>query len=270
MGQGWEMKAGASPLVAAAIHDGHAVRPGLLAKLALSDRERRREEDPWTARWLTLSDSWVRVDRSRFECDLNRAPEACLYASPDDAWGLDLWRTPPNADDHAESRRWHEAFYAQVGALLAEHAARFGAFVVYDLHSYNHRRRGPDASDPPEQAPEINVGTGSLDERRWGHVVDAFVGSLRAQDFRGRQLDVQQNLRFRGGYFPRWVHSRFGHRGCSLAIEVKKIFMDEWSGRLDEGASLELGRALQATVPAVLAALFAVRRGPIVSQRVRP
>ena len=271
MGQGWEMKVGACPLVAAAIHDGHAVRPGLLAKLASSDRQRLREEDPWTARWLPLSDTWIRVDRSRFECDLNRAPEACLYASADEAWGLEPWRSPPDALDHAESRRWHEAFYAQVGALLTELAERFGAFVVYDLHSYNHRRRGPDApADPPERAPEINVGTGSLDEQRWGHVVDAFIGSLRAHEFRGRQLDVQQNVRFQGGYFPRWIHSRFGDRGCALAIEVKKLFMDEWSGVLDEGTVLEVGRALEATVPPVLAALFAARRGPTVSRRVRP
>lgn len=271
MVQGWEMRSGKSPLVAAAIHDGHAVRPGLRAKLALDDQARLREEDPWTSRWLTLSDSWIRVDRSRFECDLNRPPDSCLYMSASDAWGLELWRTAPDEGDWAASHRVHEAFYRQVHDLLTELLARFGTFVVYDLHSYNHRRRGPDApAAPPEEAPEINVGTGSLDTQRWGLVADTFVRALRAYDFRGRRLDVRKNVRFRGGYFPRWIHSRFGDRGCALAIEVKKTFMDEWSGRLDEATSRELGRALQTTVPPVLRALFAARREQPAPLPVRP
>lgn len=271
MVQGWEMRLGESPLLAAAIHDGHVVRPGLRAKLAIDDQTRRREEDPWTSHWLVVSDSWIRVDLSRFECDLNRAPDSCLYLSSEDAWGLELWRTPPDASDWAAAHRVHEAFYRELYDLLSELVERFGTFVVYDLHSYNHRRRGPNApADPPENAPEINVGTGSLDTERWGRVAEAFVQSLRAYDFCGRHLDVRENVRFQGGYFPRWIHSRFGDRGCALAIEVKKTFMDEWSGEIDEGTLLELGRALQTTVPPVLNALFAARRRPFVPFPVRP
>src|ERR687884_306413 len=56
-------------------------------------------------------------------------------------------------------------------------------FVVLDLHSYNHRRSGPEAPPAdPAGNPEINVGTGSLDRERWGPLVDRFADDLRTVD----------------------------------------------------------------------------------------
>jgi hypothetical protein len=37
-----------------------------------------------------------------------------------------------------------------------------------------------------------------------------------------------------------------------LAIEVKKFFMDEWTGELDAAQHTAIGRALAETVPGVL------------------
>ena len=84
------------------------------------------------------------------------------------------------------------------------------------------RRRSAVAENP-----EINVGTGSLDRDRWGTVVDAFLEALPRRDAR-------ENVRFRGGELSRWVNGRYCDRGCALAIEFKKTFMDEWTGALDE------------------------------------
>ena len=47
----WQINYGDSPLVATAIHDGHALRPDVAGIMALSDSERLREEDPFH-RWL--------------------------------------------------------------------------------------------------------------------------------------------------------------------------------------------------------------------------
>lgn len=52
----------------------------------------------------------------------------------------------------------------------------FGRFVVYDLHSYNHRRDGPDRpAGAPEDNPDVNLGTGSMARDRWAPVGDAFL-----------------------------------------------------------------------------------------------
>jgi N-formylglutamate deformylase len=261
MTQGWELSTADSPLVATAIHDGHHLRDSLLEKVALSEEERLREEDPWTARWLRVSDCSVRVHRSRFECDLNRPLEGCVYQTPRDAWGLQVWKHPLTNADLELSRRFHEAFYDALDELLSQQVRRFGAVLVYDLHSYNHRRQGPQGPpSPPDRAPEVNIGTGSLDRRRWGKVVDAFLNALRSYDFLGRPLDVRENINFRGGYLPRWTHERFGSRACALAIEVKKFFMDEWTGQVDLNLLEEVGHALQSTVPASLGALFESHR----------
>ena len=41
---------GDGPIVATAIHDGHALRAEIAARLALDEAVRLREEDPFTAR----------------------------------------------------------------------------------------------------------------------------------------------------------------------------------------------------------------------------
>ena len=42
-----------------------------------------------------------------------------------------------------------------------------------------------------------------------------------------------------------FVHERFGDVGCALAIEVKKIYMDEWSGQLDREVHGQFGSILR-------------------------
>ena len=126
-------------------------------------------------------------------------------------------------------------------------------FVVFDLHSYNHRRDGPDASPAdPAANPEVNIGTASMDRDRWAPVVDRFISDLRQFDYRGRHLDVRENVKFRGGHFPRWIHQQFPDSGCALAIEFKKFFMDEWSGSLFRADHQAILEALRSTVPGVI------------------
>ncbi len=53
----WSLREGKQPLVATAIHDGHEVREEVRHLLALTDKERLREEDPFTGSWTHLSDT---------------------------------------------------------------------------------------------------------------------------------------------------------------------------------------------------------------------
>jgi N-formylglutamate amidohydrolase len=157
----------------------------------------------------------------------------------------------------------YDAFYAHVRELLDRVERAHGRFVVFDLHSYNHRRGGPDAPPAdPEANPDVNLGTGSLDRDRWGAVADAFLASLRAQRVAGRPLDVRENVRFQGGWFSTWIHRTYPESGVALAVEVKKTFMDEWTGVPDADRIEEVGRALAATVPAVARALGVPTHAP--------
>jgi len=65
-------------------------------------------------------------------------------------------------------------------------------------------------------------------------------------------------VRFRGGNLARWVHERYPHTGCALAIEVKKIFMDEWSGKPFLEAVEAIVGALKASIPGILEELAAM------------
>jgi N-formylglutamate deformylase len=248
----FEFRGAPTPMVATAIHAGHELRPSIACRSALDDATRLREEDPFTDRLTAVGGSTVVAHRSRFEVDLNRPGESAVYRTPDDAWGLELWLEPLSADDVERSRQLYEEFYAELGRRLDPVAER-GPFVVLDLHSYNHRRDGVGAPCASAEAnPEVNVGTGSLDRTRWGHLVDRFIDELRCREVLGRRLDVRENVRFRGGELSRWVDQRYDGRGCALAIEFKKVFMNEWTGELDEQHVEELRGALAAVVPALI------------------
>jgi hypothetical protein len=251
----WELRRGHSPLVATAIHNGHAVREEVAELMALNEAERLQEEDPFTGQWTGIADTRIIGLRSRFEVDLNRPREKAVYLEPEDAWGLQIWQEKPPEDVVTRSLSQYDAFYAEIQRLFLELQRNFGRFVVFDLHTYNHRRQGPrgPAADP-ELNPEVNVGTGSLDRERWAPVVDRFIADLRAFDFLGRHLDVRENIKFRGGNFPRWTHENFPDSACVLAIEFKKFFMDEWTGKLDPAQRQfeAIPRALQSTIPGVL------------------
>src|SRR5262245_52168237 len=51
----WRTETGDGPLVACAIHDGHAVRPEVTECLRLDSAQRRYEEDPYTAPWTSIA-----------------------------------------------------------------------------------------------------------------------------------------------------------------------------------------------------------------------
>ncbi|MDE0292105.1 MAG: N-formylglutamate amidohydrolase [Candidatus Dadabacteria bacterium] len=166
---------GQEPIVATAVHDGHELRPEVAALVALSDSDRLREEDPFTGTWTMVVGTRVVLSRSRFEVDLNRPRNKAVYLRPEDAWGLRVWREEPSKELLAASLEQYDYFYAEMHRVLTQTQERYGRFVVLDLHSYNHRRTGPDTPpDDPEDSPEVNVGTGSMDRERWGGASRSF------------------------------------------------------------------------------------------------
>lgn len=240
----WLIERGDGPVVATAIHGGHYLRPEVARLMALGDAERRREEDLYTD-WTSAGDSRIVVHRSRFEVDLNRPRDQAVYLSPDDCWGLKLWERRPPDEVVEESRRLHDRFYRELYDLLDETRRKYGRMLLLDLHSYNHRRAG--AHRPPANQrdhPDVNLGTRSVDRRRWGPLLDTFQQELRTHKVAGSMLDVAENIIFEGAHLVRWANATFP-QVCAVAVEVKKIFMDEHSSTLDKGACREVSAALE-------------------------
>lgn len=245
-----------SPLVSAAIHNGHALRPGVAELMSITEPERLREEDPYTDVLADVAPTRIVGYRSRFEVDLNRARDESVYLNPEQAWGLNVWREPLAAPLAEESRRLHDLFYGTVSGLLRQLVANHGRVIVLDVHTYNHRRRGAEGPVADAAAnPEVNIGTGSMDRDYWGPVVDALIAGLQRCEIDGRPLDVRENVKFRGGHFPQWIHREFPRTVCAPAIEFKKTFMNEWTGDVDHVHLVKLRDALRATTPQLLVQL---------------
>lgn len=247
----WEIASGNDPLLATAIHAGHDMRAEAADLTALADDQRLREEDPFTDRWVSAAANSIIVSPSRFEVDLNRPRDKAVYREPADAWGLDLWKSPPSDEFVDRSLVIYDRFYAELGDLCDRLVETHGTFVVLDLHSYNHRRLGPDKPvDDPDANPEINLGTDTVaPELR--HVVDVFAAAVATHPFDKGHLDVRENVKFKGGQMTRWINDRYGSSGCSIAVEVKKFFMDEWSGNVDEFITIEVGAVIESAAEAV-------------------
>ncbi|MBL7115067.1 MAG: N-formylglutamate amidohydrolase [Kiritimatiellae bacterium] len=250
----WAIDGGDGPLVATAIHDGTTVRDEVRQHMLLPDEVRRREEDPFTAAWTRIAPVRIVGLHSRFEVDLNRPRETAVYRTPEDCWGLDVWDGHLPEDVAAISLEAYDDFYGMLQALYRKLGNTYGRFVVFDLHSYNHRRdgvNGPTANKV--QNPQVNVGTGTMRHRsQWASIIDRFTQDLKRYDFHGGTLDVRENVKFQGGQHARWAHETFPDSACVLAIEVKKFFMDEWTGKADQELVKEIGKALASTVPGVL------------------
>ena len=261
MASDWlKISEGHEPVVAAAIHDGHELRPEVAKLVALSESDRLREEDPFTGTWTAIVGTRVIPTRSRFEVDLNRPRAKAVYRTPADAWGLKVWRREPSQETVANSLHQYDQFYAAMHEVLTNVEERCGRFVLLDLHTYNHRRGGPESPPgDPSRNPEVNLGTGTLDRSRWGALADRFMEDLAGFDFPGRKLDVRENVRFRGGHLSRWVHEKFPASGCCLAIEFKKFFMDEWTGEPVAEELEAIPRALAATLPGLIRSLTPAR-----------
>jgi len=250
----WSLEKGAGPLVATAIHDGHDVRDEVLQHMALDEASRLREEDPFTGRWAQIAPIRVVGLRSRFEVDLNRPREKAVYRTPEDAWGLQVWSDFLPEDVARRSLEAYDGFFAEMENLFRDLAEGHGRFLVLDLHTYNHRRAGPDS--PPASSsenPQVNVGTGTMvDRSRWAPLIDRFTSDLGSFGFPGGRLDVRENVKFRGGAFPAWIHRTFPDTACVLSIEFKKFFMDEWTGEADGVLVDAITSALGSALPGAL------------------
>ncbi|MCF7912649.1 MAG: N-formylglutamate amidohydrolase [Candidatus Cloacimonetes bacterium] len=221
------------PVVCTAIHNGHLLSEIIEANMALSETERLYEEDPYTGYFTDITTNTVIVNYSRFQVDLNRPLAGSFYVTPQQAWGLQVRKGTPKDEEIEFSSECYKWFYKSVKEHIDKLLESFERIFVYDLHSYNHQRGGVGADyDDAEKNPEIIIGTNNMPEV-WYPLVNEIVEQMRGEDYFGRGLDVRVNVKFDGGHFSRWLHNTYGERVCCIALEFKKIFMDEWTGEID-------------------------------------
>ena len=247
----WSFTDSFVPVVATAIHAGHDLRPAVASCTALDDATRLREEDPFTDLLTSVGGSTAVAHRSRFEVDLNRSRGEAVYQTPEDAWGLELWRETLPAEEIERSRDLYDDFYFELGRRLDTLAERGPSSCSTCIRTTTGGTapisRRPGRNEPRGQRRYRCARPSALGPRR-----RRFLETLADQKVCGHRLDVRENVRFRGGELSRWVDRRYRGRGCALAIEFKKVFMDEWTGEPDQGHLEELRGALAVVVLALI------------------
>ena len=129
--QNMEVVSGNGPIVATAIHDGHQVRTDLKDIMFISEKDRLREEDPFTGEWTPVASNRIIGTHSRFEVDLNRPREKAVYIKPEDAWGLHVWEKTPTQNQIANSLAEYDAFYNEVHKVLSDLEHRLWAICSF-------------------------------------------------------------------------------------------------------------------------------------------
>lgn len=242
----WEVRYGHGPVLATAVHAGHLMRPDVASRTALSDEARLREEDPLTDVLATVGDHLFVSRTSRFEVDLNRPTSEAVYRVPSDAWGLELWNEELPDAVIEMSLAQHADFYAGMTRWIESLIERHGTILLLDIHSFNHRRENDaGARVADESLPDIDLGLSTADRDRFGSVIDALWTGLSEIRLGDDAIDVRENVRFPdGGNWPEWVFATYGEHVCTITLEYKKVFMDEWSGHADISKLLGLQAGL--------------------------
>ena len=106
-----------TPVICAAIHNGHRLRKDLEKSFMLSKDERFFEEDPYTDELISSFPIQLIGNDSRFEYDLNRAKTLSTFFKT--AWNKQVWQKPLSSKQRAISQAKHESFYNVLEAINA-------------------------------------------------------------------------------------------------------------------------------------------------------
>ncbi|APG64851.1 hypothetical protein LPB136_05525 [Tenacibaculum todarodis] len=206
------------PYVCGAVHDGNQFRKELWDNCIHTAYERWFEEDPETKEMVKMHPIIIAGLDSRFEYDLNRAPETAIYT---DAWGKQLWRNELPKSQKDKSLAKHANFYKVVHALITKLEEKFGVCVVYDMHSYNWKRWD-------REVPIWNLGTSNIDNNRFGEEAESWRRVLEKMQLpNGIKSTSKINDTFQGnGYFLKFITQNFNNT-LVLATEIAKVYCDE-------------------------------------------
>lgn len=227
----WHLGNDNIPILATAIHNGHYFPLELVKFCGVDEKDRLREEDPYTSEFASLFPNYVVNYTSRFVVDLNRPIEKAVYLKPEDCWGLVPWLKPLPEEYittlYEDYNAWYTLLNYQIERMLKTHPF----LIVLDLHSYNYLRNGPE-TEPEKNTPDVIIGRSNL-KSDYYPLIDSLRDIIRNKTIHNRSLDCQLDVKFTGGNLSQWLNAHYSDQLICLAIEFKKIFMDEWTGELD-------------------------------------
>lgn len=206
------------PYIGTATHHGHQFREELIPICSLSESERYYEEDPGTGDWLDGLPITLIGGDSRYEYDLNRSPDDCIYS---EAWNKSVWKRPLTDDEKQISLTKHARYYQIFSALLKKLETLFGRCLVFDLHSYNMKKDGR------EKAPIFNIGTAQIEKRKWHKTLKHLDENLANIELPNLDVTCERDTVFYGlGHQATFTRQNF-NAVLNIPVEVKKIYMDE-------------------------------------------
>ena len=204
------------PYVCTAIHAGHNLRKSFIDKILLTDYERWFEEDPVTDVFIKSLPITIVANDSRFEYDLNRNREDCVYET---AWGKKVWKTSISNDDKNISLQKFDDFYQIIDELITKLKEIHKNIIVYDIHSYNLRG--------DESKPVFNIGTERINNIKYDKYTEFWKKELSKIEFVSVESRAAINEVFYGkGYFLKHITTKFENT-LVLATEVSKIYCNE-------------------------------------------
>lgn len=233
------------PIITTAIHNGHQISINVEKQIGISEPVRFLEEDPFTEFFTTFcSNKIIQID-SRFEYDVNRSEEKCIYTHPDLAFGLPVYPNgfPPDLKDDIIQK--YHSFYQNIHQIISDMLKKFPRIFVWDIHSFNL------LSKPEEARPHINLGTSNI-KPEWHALIQSIASHFNSQKFQGQDLVMKINYPFPGGYFPQWLNHFFGDKVCALSIEFGKHFMNEQTGEINIQKMYELRELFYSVFPLIM------------------
>jgi len=208
------------PFCCTAIHNGSQLRHDLQKKIALNEFQRWYEEDPFTDDFVKSMPITIIGNDSRFEYDLNRTPDECIY---DEAWGKKVWNKKLTIQEIKISKQKHAGYYKVLEALITKLESLFGGCIVYDIHSYNYKRWD-------REVPLFNVGTDQLNGSLYHSTIQNWLKVLSEISMPDIPNKTAENDVFRGkGYNAEYISTHFSNT-LVLPTEIKKVYCDELTG----------------------------------------
>jgi hypothetical protein len=216
---------------AVVMHTGSRIRPELMEAMVVEQEDRFREEDPYADVFVRDLPIRIIARDSRFEYDLNRVRRMCIYPYGEKKFGMDVWKRELEEQEKAPALYKHQEFHNLVDLVMKFLLKKMRFVVVFDMHTYCYQRNSkPEWYEDPN--PEINLGTRAVNRKLFGEVIHTFMNNLKGQTINNHIVRVEENRVFKGGYLSRRLSRKWHDEVLVMAIEYKKIFMNEWSGEV--------------------------------------
>ena len=186
------------------------------------------EEDPLMEKFISGFPIQVIARDSRFEYDVNWEAEKAIYEYGQKKWGLQVWKREPSADMRERSLMKFHEFHALIDLVTEFMLRQNRVALVFDVHSYCYQREAKQ-SWFKDRKPDVNLGTRAVNRELFAPLIDRLIKCLGRTRIDGHLLRVAENELFPGGYLSRKLSRDHYDRVLVLALEYKKLFMNEFS-----------------------------------------